>query len=257
MIKCIIVENEKKHSKHLSDLLAKHLPEIEIMAVCVTVPDGIAQVNKLKPQLLFLDVELQPFTGFDLLEQTPNLNYRVIFTTSHNKYAVRAFEFCALDYLPKPYGINELKRAVDRYKQTVNFSTENQQLQSLLKNLKQSEIDDLEIYIPIKNGEHKLRLGDIVCCATGGNGVTFNLSGNQSLTISKTLNWVEERLSDYHFFRIHDSYLVNLHHIKKIEHKREGAEIILSDGKTAEVSKRKKAPFLDAVNKLNILKKRQ
>ncbi len=255
MIKCIIIENENKHSKHLSSLLAKYFPEIDVISICSTVPDGVLQVNKVKPELLFLDVELQPYTGFDLLEQTTNLNYKVVFTTSHNKYAVRAFEFCALDYLLKPYGISELKRSIDRYKQTTNTGTQNEQLQSLLRNLKQSEIDDLEIYIPVKNGEHKLKLGNIICCATGGNGITFNLSNNESLTISKTLNWVEERLNDYYFFRVHDSYLVNLHHVKKITHVREGAEIILSDGNTVEVSKRKKAVFLEAVNHLNILKK--
>jgi two-component system LytT family response regulator len=254
MINAIIIENESKHSKHLSDLLAKHFPEIDLLTTCQSVPDGVMQVNKLKPELLFLDVELQPYTGFDLLEQTPGLNYKVIFTTSHNKYAVRAFEFCALDYLLKPFGIEELKRSINRFKQLTDNGSQNAQLRSLLHNLKQSEIDDLEIYIPVKNGEHKLKLGNIICCATGGNGITFNLAVGESLTISKTLNWMEERLSDYHFFRVHDSYLINLHHVKKITHVREGAEIILSDGKTAEVSKRRKAKFLETIEKLNVIK---
>ena len=254
MINAIIIENENKHSKHLSALLDKHFPEINVLTICDNVPDGAIQVNKNKPDLLFLDVELQPYTGFDLLEQTQGNNYKVVFTTSHNKYAVRAFEFCALDYLLKPYGLDELKRSIDRYKQTAGNGSQNGQIDSLLKNLKQAEVDSLEIYIPVKDGEHKLRLGQIICCATGGNGITFNLLSNESLTISKTLNWVEERLSDYHFFRVHDSYLINLHHIKKITHVREGAEVVLSDGKTVEVSKRKKAPFLSIIDQLNIIK---
>lgn len=256
MIRSIIIEDEQKHSKHLSDLLAKHFPEIEVMAICSNVPDAVMKVNKLRPALLFLDVELHPYTGFDLLEQTTGISYKVIFTTSHNKYALRAFEFYALDYLLKPFGISELKRSIERYKHTAITGSQNQQLESLLRNLKQSEIDDLEIYIPVKNGEYKLRLGSIICCATGGNGITFNLSNGESITISKTLNWVEERLSDYHFFRVHDSYLINLHHVKKFMHVREGAEITLSDRKTVEVSKRKKNAFLDAINQLNILNKR-
>lgn len=254
MIKAIIIENEKKHSNHLMDLLAKHFPEIDILEICDNVPAGVLSVKKHKPELLFLDVELQPFTGFDLLDQTTKLNYKVIFTTSHNKYAVRAFEFCALDYILKPYGLAELKRSIDRYKQSMNSGSQNQQLESLLRNLKQSEIEQLEIYIPVKNGEQNLKLGNIICCATGGGGITFNLVEGDHLTISKTLNWVEERLNDYHFFRVHDSYLINLHHVKKIIHVREGAEVILSDGKTVDVSKRKKAAFLETIDQLNILK---
>lgn len=253
MINCVIIENEKKHSKHLTELIAKHLPEINVLAVCETVPDGVLQISKLNPDLLLLDVELQPYTGFDLLEQTPNLNYKVIFTTSHNKYAVRAFEFCALDYIIKPFGIFELNRSIDRYKQQAFSNTHNLQLRSLLNNLKQTEIAELEIYLPIKNGEQKLKLGDILCCSTGGSGIVINLVNSESITISKTLNWCEEKLSDYRFFRTHDSYLVNLSHIKKIIHEREGAEIILTDGKKVYTSKRRKAAFLDAIAKMNIL----
>lgn len=256
MIRSIIIENEQKHSKHLSDLLTKHFPEIDVITICSNVPDAVSKINDIKPALLFLDVELHPYTGFDLLEQTPGIGYKVIFTTSYNKYAVRAFEFCALDYLLKPYGINELKRSIDRFKQSMETGSQIQQLESLLQNLKQSQIDDLEIYVPVKNGEHKLQLGNIICCATGGNGITFSLSNGESVTISKTLNWVEERLSDYHFFRVHDSYLINLHHVKKFTHVREGAEVTLSDKKIVEVSKRKKSAFLDAINQINILNKR-
>ncbi len=254
MITAIIVENENKHSKHLSELLLKYFPEIDILAISETVPDGVLKVKKLNPELLFLDVELQPYTGFDLLEQTPNLNYKVIFTTSHNKYALRAFDFCALHYLIKPFGLTELKGAIDRFKQNIHDGQDNNQIDSLKKNLKQTEINKLEIFIPVKNGTHKLVLGDIICCATGGNGISFRLTNKEELTISKTLNWVEERLNDFHFFRVHDSYLVNLHHVKKVIHVREGAEVVLSDNKTVDVSKRKKAPFLEAIEKLNILK---
>lgn len=255
MITSVIIENEKKHSQHLTEMLSKHFPEIEQIALCETIPFGVETVRKLKPDLLFLDVELPPYTGFDLLEQTPNLNYKVIFTTSHNKYAVRAFEFCALDYIVKPFGVDSLKRSIDRYKENINKGPQNQQLETLINNMKQTEIACLEIYLPVKNGEIKINLGDITFCMAGDGGTTFHLKNGEHLFISKSLNWIEDILSDFHFFRTHDSYLVNTAHIKRITHVRDGAEILLSDGFQAEVSKRRKSAFLEAINKINILKK--
>src|SRR4029077_7133086 len=99
MIKTIIVENEIKQVEYLTDLLAKHFPEIDIIAICNSVPEGINKINDLQPQLIFLDVELPPYTGFDLLEQIKRVNPEIIFTTAFNKYASKAFRFCALDFI--------------------------------------------------------------------------------------------------------------------------------------------------------------
>src|ERR1043166_1064526 len=104
MIKTVIVENEVRQSEHLTALLAKHFPEVDLIAICDSVPDAVSKVKDLLPHLLFLDVEMPPYTGFDLLEQTKGQNYEVIFTTSFNKYAVKAIKFCALDFLEKPFG---------------------------------------------------------------------------------------------------------------------------------------------------------
>ncbi|MBS1762858.1 MAG: response regulator transcription factor [Bacteroidetes bacterium] len=254
MIRSVIVENEKKHFIHLSDMLMKYFPEITIEAHCETANDAIAKINSLNPDLLFMDVELEPYTAFDILEKIQSGNFNIVFTTSHSKYALRAFDFCALDYLVKPYGIDELKRAVNRYKEKAQPAAENDRISTLLRNLKQNNIDELEIFIPVKNGEVKLKLGEIICCCSSGSSITFSLTGGENFSISKPLNWLEERLHGFNFFRIHDSYLVNMRHVKRINHVRDGAELILSENNKTEVSKRRKSSFLNAIASLNALK---
>ncbi|MCC7231835.1 MAG: LytTR family transcriptional regulator [Bacteroidia bacterium] len=152
--------------------------------------------------------------------------------------------------------VQKLKSAIDRYKRYADNNSGNDPVQTLLEKHQKPGDSTPDIYIPIKSGIQKTKPERIIICATGGKGITIHLMGNESITISKTLNWLEERLESYGFFRVHNSYLVNLEHVKKIIHVREGAEITLSNGKLAEVSKRKKAQFLDVLsrqNRLNIL----
>ena len=116
MINTIIVEDNQNHVEKLTRLLKGNFSDINVLVVCTTVRQGIDAIRKYRPQLIFLDVQLEPGSGFEVLEQTRDIYYETIFTTSYNKYAVKAFRFCALDYIIKPFGAEELKSAIDRYK---------------------------------------------------------------------------------------------------------------------------------------------
>src|SRR5687768_6259130 len=150
MISTIIIENEKPQSDFLIKTL-ENFPEIKILTVCDNIPDGIKKVNQLNPQLLFLDVELPPYTGFDLLEKTRDINYEVIFTTSFNQYAKKAIKFCALDYIEKPFGMEELKEAIDRYKNKI-FHGNALQIDALLNNLHVQHKQGTQIGLPVLGG---------------------------------------------------------------------------------------------------------
>ena len=252
MIKTIIVENEKPQSDYLSAMLAKYFPEIDVLKICDAVPAGIREVNALKPELVFLDVELPPYTGFDLLEQTRSVNCEVIFTTSFNKYASKAFRFCALDFIEKPFGIDELKEAIDRYKNlAANGSKRN--IDALLHNVKQTDSSMQKVGIPVLGGLDFITVSEIIYCKSEDNCTDFYLTNKRKITATKTLKWVDELMREHNFFRVHDSYLINLNHIKKYKKGGEGGVVELTDQKEADVSRRRKDDFLKALSSLNMI----
>lgn len=253
MINTIVVENEKQHSDYITALLSKHFPEISILAVCNSVPAGVEKIKLLRPRLVFLDVELHPYTGFDLLEQTRELNFEVIFTTSFNKYAAKAFRFCALDFIEKPFGVDDLKEAITRFKNIfTNGSRKN--IDALLHNVKQSDASLQKVGIPVLGGLDFLQVADIIMCQSEDNCTNFHLTGKKKILATKTLKWVEELLHDTNFFRVHDSYLINLSHIKKYKRGGEGGVVELTEQKEADVSRRKKDDFLKVLSNLGMIR---
>jgi two-component system LytT family response regulator len=248
MIRTIIVENEKPQSDYLVKLLSKKFPEVDILAVCDNVPDGINKVKSLQPQLLFLDVELNPYTGFDLLEQTRDQNYEVIFTTSFNTYAKKAIKFCALDFIDKPFGIDELKEAFERYKDKATTGSALKR-DALLHNMKVNDISAKLLPIPVLGGFDFVTVGDIIYCQSSNNYTDLFLIGNNKKTVTKTLKLVEASLRNYKFFRVHDSYLINLNHVKSYRRGGEGGVVELTDKHEVDVSRRKKDDFLKAIGK--------
>lgn len=251
MIKSIIVENDTKQSKHLSELLAKHFPEIEVTAVCPTIPEGISKVNELKPELIFLDVELPPYTGFDLLEKTRNINYEVIFMTAYNKYAVKAIKFSALDFLEKPYSVEDLKIAIDSYKKRVSQTGSINRRETLLENVRQTD-SFKKININFKGGFESVLIEDIIMLESKEGDCFIVLTGDKQIISSKSLNEYQELLSDFPFCRTHSRYLINLHHVKKYQNVEDGGLIELTDKKEADVSRKWKADFLTAYDKITI-----
>ncbi|MEO8087139.1 MAG: LytTR family DNA-binding domain-containing protein [Bacteroidota bacterium] len=252
MIRTIVIENEKQQSDYLITLLVKHFPEVDVLKICNSVPDGIKEVNSLQPDLIFLDVELPPYTGFDLLEQTRIVNCEVIFTTSFNKYAAKAFRFCALDFIEKPFGVDELKEAINRYK-TLAATGSKKNIDALLHNVKQTESSMLKVGIPVIGGIDFVTVSEIILCKAEDNCTDFHLTNKRKVTATKTLKWVDELMREHHFFRVHDSFLINLNHIKKYKKGGEGGVVELTDQKEADVSRRRKDDFLKALSDLKMI----
>lgn len=252
MIRTIIVENEKPQSDIFAALLTKHFPEVDILKICDSVPEGIKDVKILKPELVFLDVELPPYTGFDLLEQTQPVNFEVIFTTSFNKYASKAFRFCALDFIEKPFGVDELKEAINRYKNLAATGSR-KNIEALLHNVKQTDATMQKVGIPVLGGLDFITVSEIIFCKSENNCTDFYLTGKRKITATKTLKWVDVLMQGHHFFRVHDSYLININHIKKYIRGGEGGVVELTDTFEADVSRRRKDAFLKALSDLNMI----
>jgi two-component system LytT family response regulator len=252
MIKTIIVENEKPQSDYLLALLSKNFPEINILKVCNSVPDGVKEVNALRPELIFLDVELPPYTGFDLLDQIRTVNCEVIFTTSFNKYAAKAFRFCALDFIEKPFGEDELKEAISRYKNLTAWGSK-KNIDALLYNVKQTDSSMQKVGIPVLGGLDFITVSEIILCKSEDTCTDFYLTEKRKITATKTLKWVDELMRGHHFFRVHDSYLVNLNHIKKYKKGGEGGVVELTDKNEADVARRRKDDFFKALSELKMI----
>lgn len=255
MIDAVIVENEPPQIEYITGLIKKKFPEVRILAVCDNVPDGVTRVRELKPELIFLDIDLPPHTGFNLLEQTRGMDYEVIFTTSFNQFALQAIKFCALDYIEKPFGDEELKEAINRYKNRRgrNNGLSKLQIDTLLNNLHLSKEKGQQIGLPILGGIDFIQVDLIVRCQSCNNYTDLFLQDGRRITVTRTLKIVEDLLKDHQFFRIHDSHMINLNHIKRYMKGGEGGVVIMSDKSETDVSRRRKDGFVRELRKRGML----
>ena len=250
MIRAIIIDDEQHCIDRLSNLLKDQLSkEVHLIESFRTVEEGIKGIEKLRPDLVFLDIQIQDKTGFDLLRHFQQMYFQVIFTTAFDKYAVQAFRFSAVDYLLKPVHPEELKQAVGKLSERSGNNTISDTVFHLLNNIKETQIANKKIGIPVITGLVFVPVSDIIRCESDINYTTFYMKDKQKLLVAKTLKEYEEILSDYNFFRIHNSHLINLAYIKSY-HKGKGGFVTLTDGSEVEISTRRKDEFLKKITSL-------
>jgi len=243
MIKTIIVEDEEKARSNLMQILGEYCKDVEVVDAQDNVQSGIKSIKHHKPDLLFLDVHMQGETGFDLLEQLGKINFEIIFTTAHNEYAVKAFKFSAIDYLLKPIDIDELVNAVQKASDKIEQDTTKQRYELIVENLQGQKSTFNKIALPTAEGLVFVQVSDIIRCESEDNYTHFFLLNGERILVSKTIKYFEELLTDQDFFRIHQSHLININHIKEY-HKGEGGYAVMSDASSVIVSRRKKEAFL-------------
>lgn len=226
-IRAIIIEDDEMCINRLQRLLSSNHPNIEVLTICRTVLDAVAQVNYHRPDLLFVDIQLDNERGgFEILEHSKIEKYWVIFTTSHLEYQeeVKKLEFSGLDFLFKPVQANDLNQSLDRFLEvrSVSASSSEQAIQTLISNDSQPNLLLKKIAIrDTKNGTEFIFVADILFCESMNNYTKFYLSNGKCLTTSKTLKRFEELLSGPSFFRVHHSFLVNMNEI--VSYKDKGA----------------------------------
>ncbi|HEV8079933.1 MAG TPA: LytTR family DNA-binding domain-containing protein [Chitinophagaceae bacterium] len=246
MITAVIIDDEKKCVSYLTKTLEKKFQEISVIGAAQNVPEGLKLLRQTKPDILFLDIEMPGKNGFELLIEIKEINFDVIFTTAYNEYAIKAIRFAALDYLLKPIDEEELRQALERYKQKKKQSTA-QQMNLLFDNLKNINNAYTKISVSTAEGVIFLNVADIIYCEATGSYTQFYLKNKEKLLSSRTLKDFEEMLSENNFFRIHHSYLINMNEIKRYI-RGEGGSIIMSNGNEVLVSRRKKEEFIKKLN---------
>jgi two-component system, LytTR family, response regulator len=243
VIRAVVIEDEEFSRTMLLRLLHEHCRQINVIADADSVKTGLTAIAEQKPQLVFLDIELQSETAFEILEKLPEINFELIFTTAFDSYALKAIKFCAIDYLLKPIDLNELLIAVGKAEKRLNHQYLNQNLEALLNNLKSGSLNNHRIALPTLEGLLFVSVSDIIYCESSGPYTKFILKQTDKILTSRHLKEYEDLLSGYNFFRIHKSYLVNVQEIKKYI-RGEGGQLIMSNGAALSVSKRRKENFL-------------
>lgn len=238
-MKILLVDNEKEVRELLRDLIEAIAPNVHQIDEAEGVVTGLQKITLLKPEIVFLDVEMGDGTGFDLMNKIANPNFQLIFTTAHNKYAIQAFKCSAIDYLLKPIDITELENALQKAENNISTSSLGKQLAVLMQQMNDRSTTDKQIVLKDSEASYFVKIADILYCEAEGSYTKFYLSDNSTITISKNLSAFEEVLSLNDFIRTHHSYLVNLSRIKMYE-KSDGGTLVLDTGNTVPISHRKK-----------------
>lgn len=240
-IQCLVIDDDPFIRDLLIDKLNQYFPEIKILCTAKNGLEGLELIERSQPDLVFLDVEMTDMTGFELLSKLERVDFKVIFITSYKHYAIKAIRFNALDYLLKPFDLEELKNAVKRFKTYRNQNN----VPMALRNLRSKNVSDQTLILKTQQGELHLTLKDIVYIEGDCNYSYVHLTKNRKELVSKTLSHLEELLDDKGFFRCHKSYLINRLHIVS---SRQNLSILLSNGQNISISRRKKESFKNWFN---------
>ena len=238
MLKAIIIDDEPDCCESLAILLERFCPEVKISAICYSGDKALAAIQDIKPQLVFLDIEMPYMNGFELLEKLPAIDFELVFTTSYDQYAIKAFRFSALDYLLKPIEREELQKAVKKVVSRTQ-SPLPQQLEILLQKINHTNNSIQRIALPTMEGLQLVPVSSIISCASDGNYTIFYLKDKQKIVASRPMKEVDEMLAGHSFLRVHNSYIVNMNEINKYI-KGEGGYLVMSDGSTVDVSRSRK-----------------
>lgn len=231
ILRAVIIDDEEDAVFSLRRLAETFCTAVEIAGTGTNAISGLKVIQELKPDLVFLDVEMAGGSGFDLLDAIPEKTFEVIFTTAYAQYAINALRNDAADYLLKPVAVDELRAAVERVRRKKENRKEGKPAG-----------DDYKIKITDQQGTVYLRCEDVLLFEGNGRYSTVYTVNEKRYTVSKNLKAFEEELADCRFFRVHKSYLINCKHVVRITHA-DGGFLELSNGKQIEISRRKKAEF--------------
>ena len=253
MTRALLIEDEPEGLQNLKNLLEKHCPDVDVVAtggsnadlLRLTADDADGQFD-----VAFLDIDLPDGLVFQGLEQLDDIPFDIIFVTAYNKYALTAFDFSAIDYVLKPIEPDDLRRAVSRIRVGRKSASTKQRVELLQQNYTPNTANAFEkIGISGLDGVHFVRLSDIVRLEAEDNYTHFILKTGNKITASKTIKAYEDTLLRLNFVRVHKKHIVNMNYMKTYI-KGEGGYLILENGETIEVSRRKKASLMDSVRRL-------
>lgn len=252
MLKAVIVDDELKSRENLQILLNDFCENVAVLSLASTITAGLEAIKEIQPDILFLDIQMHKETGFDLLRKLDKIDFEIIFTTAHAEYAIEAIKFAAIDYLLKPIDIADLRKAVSRVEKKLSDNFLRDRLDVLIQNFKSDSSEQYKLALPTSDGLTFINLKDVLYCEAMSNYTKFHMRDKSNYLVSKTLKEYETLLVQHHFFRIHNSFLVNVREVKKYV-RGDGGHVIMNNEQSLDVSKRKKEAFLSKISGTNLI----
>jgi two-component system, LytTR family, response regulator len=236
MITAILVDDEEKSLMNLELLLSQYCPGVSIVDKATNALQAVKSILNLRPDLVFLDVHMPGYSGFDVLDSIRDTGTIVVFTTAHKNYAINALRKGAFDYLLKPVDTDELKDCVARVGAKINRQPENK------ANM---------IELSVKDGIIFIKPADIIRLEASGSYTVFHLENNVKHMVSKSMKEYEGLLDSAVFFRCHNSHIINLRKVGKFIHSN-GYFAEMTNGATIEIARKNKEVLLEKLKNLQL-----
>jgi len=245
-IRAILIDDEMTSLQNLKQKLEEFCKSVTVVAAIQKPEEAISLIRQLNPDVLFLDIEMPKMNGFRMLEELGDYEAEVIFTTAYNQYAIDAMHISAFDYLVKPVAIEELENAVDRLAQKKTMHTQ-ERLHVLKESINQTKSQESKIAVPVSDGFEFIIIKNILRIESSASYSRIFFVDGKSILVTKLLKDFEDILTPYHFFRVHNSHLINLNYIKKYL-RAVGGQVLMDNGDLIDVSRRKKEEFISLLS---------
>lgn len=246
-MKFVIIDDEEKHRNLIKSIL-KEEKNLLCSGEASCVAEGLALIEETSPDLVLLDIDMPDGTGFDLLKSISPIDFQVVFITAHDEFAVKAFKFSALDYLLKPIDPEELLLAVQKAQKVQQQSQNQLQLATLLSNVESFSQQVKKLVLKDSDNIYIVSTQEILYLQADNNYTSFFLTENRKIVVSKTLKEYEQLLENSGFFRTHQSYLINLAYLQRID-KRDGGSVVLQEKIYLPLAQRRKDSLLKMLEK--------
>ena len=248
MLRVLIIDDEVKIRNMIAEIVKGYCNEAVVVGQAGSVKEGKEKIRSLNPDLVLLDIKMDDGTGFDLLEQVEETNFKVIFITAYQEYALKAIKFSALDYILKPVDPDELIQAVQSAGESIGDDLETQ-LNHLKESLKNNSQTEKKILLKTTENIHLIHVSDIIYCQADGGYTRFFTANDKKILVSKPMAEYEELLHDYGFFRVHKSFLVNLQKVQRFG-KEDGGYLVFDGDLKVPVASRKKDQLMELLDKI-------
>jgi len=243
MIKAVIIDDIKNSRITLADDLNTYCPEIRVEGEADGVKTGVELIRRVKPDIVFLDIELEDGTGFDILDSFDKIDFKIIFITGLDSYGIKAIKFSALDYLLKPVDPDDLVKAINKFKESEMRYDIKSNVDYLLENIRGVKPKFKRLALNSADKVNMVNIDDIIRCESQSNYTLFYLRGGEQILVTKSLKEYENLLEEYSFIRVHHSHLINLNYLKEYV-KTDGGYAVMTDKSNVPVSVRKRDNLL-------------
>jgi two-component system LytT family response regulator len=255
MLKALLVDDETNNLESLQFMLENDCAGVSVVGKVTNAVEARNWLERHAADVIFLDINMPGENGFQFLDSLSMRNFKVIFVTAYDQYAIKAIKASALDYLLKPVRIDELQAAVEKVKNSLNNPSASQQSQELLNYFLQTvsaKTLPKKIALPHLGGISFTEVDDMVSLQADSNYTIIHMNNMQKLVVSKTLKEFEELLDPTQFARIHKSYIVNLRYIKEYS-TTDGGIVKMADGNQWSISRRQLDSFLEKMKAASLM----